>query len=83
VWEVGLFSNLRLLAVVAGTFGLQLAMHHVPALAAIFGGRPVTLDRYVTWVAIALVPVTVIELTKLARRRTGQRRASRDTVVIR
>jgi Ca2+-transporting ATPase len=83
VWEVGLFSNLRLLAVVAGTFGLQLAMHHVPALAAIFGGRPVMLDRYVTWVAIALVPVTVIELTKLARRLTGQRRAPRDAVVFR
>ena len=44
VWEVGLLSNLRLLAVVAATFGLQLAMHHVPALAAVFGGGPVTLD---------------------------------------
>jgi Ca2+-transporting ATPase len=75
VWEVGLFSNLRLLAVVAGTFGLQLAMHHVPALAAIFGGVPVTLDRYVVWVGIALLPVTVIELTKLARRFAGHRRA--------
>ena len=51
VWEVGLFSNLRLLVVVAATFGLQLAMHHVPALAAIFGGVPVTLDRYIVWVA--------------------------------
>ena len=79
VWEVGLFSNLRLLTVVAATFGLQLAMHHVPGLAAIFGGRPVTLDRYVTWVAIALVPVSVIELTKLARRRPGARPASRDS----
>ena len=41
-----------------------------------------TLDRYVTWVAIALVPVTVIELTKLARRLAGHRRASRGPVVV-
>jgi Ca2+-transporting ATPase len=81
VWEVGLLSNLRLLAVVAGTVGLQLLIHHVRALAAVFGSGPVTLDSYIVWVGLALVPVTVLELTKLARRRAGRRRAPCGAIV--
>jgi Ca2+-transporting ATPase len=72
VWEIGFLSNVRLLAVVAGTFGVQLAIHQVPALSALFQGGPVTLDRYVVWGGLALVPVSVLELTKLARRRSGR-----------
>jgi Ca2+-transporting ATPase len=72
VWEIGILSNMRLLAVVAGTFGVQLAIHQVPALSALFQGGPVTLDRYIVWGGLALVPVSVLELTKLARRRSGR-----------
>jgi Ca2+-transporting ATPase len=80
VWEVGLLSNSRLLAVVAGTFGLQLLIHHVRPLAAVFGSGPVALDRYLVWVGLALVPVTMLELTKLACRRADRRRAPCDAI---
>jgi Ca2+-transporting ATPase len=81
VWEVGLLSNFRLLAVVAGTVGLQLLIHNVRPLAAVFGSGPVTLDSYIMWVGLALAPVTVLELTKLARRRADRRRAPCAAIV--
>ena len=37
VWEVGLLSNLRLFGVVLASFGLQIMIHHVPALEGVFG----------------------------------------------
>ncbi len=67
-WAVGAFSNLRLLGVVLVSGLLQMALHHTPALQAIFKLQPLTLLDCVLSVGLALVPVTAIELVKLARR---------------
>ncbi len=37
VWEVGLLSNMPLFVIVLASFALQLAIHHLPALQALFG----------------------------------------------
>jgi Ca2+-transporting ATPase len=67
-WEVGAFTNLRLLAVVVVSVGLQLGIQHVPVAQVIFGmGALSVLDCAVT-VLLALAPVTAIELAKLRRR---------------
>jgi Ca2+-transporting ATPase len=73
-WEVGVFTNMPLLAVVSGSTLLQLGLHYVPAAGSAFGIAPLSVgDRSLTLLA-ALVPVTAIELFKLARRLRLSRR---------
>ncbi|MDP2315287.1 MAG: cation-translocating P-type ATPase [Pseudomonadota bacterium] len=67
-WEVGAFSNLRLLGVVVLSVALQLALHHVPVAQEIFRLTPLSLADCLLSLALGLVPVTVLELAKLYRR---------------
>ncbi|MDO8433715.1 MAG: cation-translocating P-type ATPase [Candidatus Binatus sp.] len=69
VWEIGLLSNLRLFAVVAASFGLQLIIHHLSLLELLFGIEPVTLAQCVWWIVLGLIPLAVLELRKLAKRK--------------
>ena len=45
VWQMGLFSNLQLCVIVVASFALQLAIHHLPALQALFGTSPISLGQ--------------------------------------
>jgi Ca2+-transporting ATPase len=67
-WEVGPFTNLRLLAVAAMTIGVQLAMHHTPIMQKLFKIQTLSLEDCVLSLALGLIPVTVLELAKLVRR---------------
>jgi Ca2+-transporting ATPase len=67
-WEVGAWTNLRLLAVVVVSVALQLAIHHVPFAQHIFQISDLSLSDCALSLALGLVPVSVIELAKLARR---------------
>jgi Ca2+-transporting ATPase len=67
-FEVGWATNLRLLAVVIASVALQVALHHAPATQRIFDIDALTRWQWVVAVAVALVPVSVIELAKLVRR---------------
>ncbi|MDP2308520.1 MAG: cation-translocating P-type ATPase [Pseudomonadota bacterium] len=69
-WEVGAFSNMRLLGIVVISAALQLAMHHVPIAQEIFGLTPLSLGDCLLTVGLGLVPVSVLELSKLFRRRS-------------
>ena len=69
VWEVGLLSNMRLVGVVAGSFGLQLAICHIPVFQRLFGIESVTIDQWVRWFVLGIVPLGLLEARKLARRR--------------
>jgi Ca2+-transporting ATPase len=73
-WEVGAFSNWKLLGVVAVSFVIQLGLHHIPATQTLFQlGRLSAADCTLSVLA-GLFPVTVLELSKLARRwRSGVR----------
>ena len=68
LWEVGVFTNLRLLGVVVASGLLQLGIHHVPSAEATFGIAPLSLSDCALTVIVALIPVTAIELSKLVRR---------------
>jgi Ca2+-transporting ATPase len=78
--EVGVVTNLRLLGIVAASFGLQLVIHHAPALQEVFGTRPMSLAQCVVWIALGAVPVTILELRKLIARRGGDRDRPRPLV---
>ena len=67
-WEVGAFTNLRLLGVVAVSVLLQLGIHHVPAAQQIFEIGALSMADCVLTLLVALGPVTAIELWKLVRR---------------
>jgi Ca2+-transporting ATPase len=72
-WEVGVFSNLRLLGIVGVSAALQIAMHHVPFTQEIFALTPISLRECLISLGLGLIPVSVLELSKVpgrwARRR--------------
>jgi Ca2+-transporting ATPase len=67
-WEVGAFSNLTLLGVVVVSVLVQLGIHHIPATQALFQIGELSLADCALGLSVGLVPVTVLELTKLIRR---------------
>jgi Ca2+-transporting ATPase len=71
-WEVGALGNIKLLAVVVVSFALQLAIIYHPWTPGIFGVNPLTPHLLFIAFVLGLVPVTLIELTKLARRLLGR-----------
>jgi Ca2+-transporting ATPase len=71
IWQVGLFSNLRLCVIVVASFALQLAIQQLPALQTLFGTAPVSWRQWLAWLALGAVPLTVLELRKVLQR-SGQ-----------
>jgi Ca2+-transporting ATPase len=67
-WEVGVFSNWRLLAIVLFSVVLQLGIHYIPFAQRVFRVGPLSLADCVLTLLVALGPVSVIELAKLMRR---------------
>jgi len=72
LWQIGLFSNLRLFLVVAVSFALQLAIHHVPMLQTLFQIEPVSLHQCVTWIGVGFIPLIILELRKVIRHRSNR-----------
>lgn len=71
-WELGMGSNPVLLAVVLASCAIQVALHHVAGLGAVFAILPLTVTDWALCAALGAVTMTVLELAKLARR--GSRR---------
>jgi Ca2+-transporting ATPase len=76
LWALGPFTNARLLAIIALTALLQLALTAVPATRALFHLTSLSLSLALVPVVVGLVPVTLLELSKLAAR-SWQARAAR------
>jgi Ca2+-transporting ATPase len=72
-WAVGAASNGILLAVVALSALVQLALHHVPAMQALFDMRPLSGEEALVALVFGLLPVTAVELEKLRRRARARR----------
>ena len=72
-WEVGAFTNLRLLGVIVCSVLMQLGIHHIPAAQAVFEIGPLSAADCVLTLLMALGPVTMIEVWKLNRRWTARR----------
>jgi Ca2+-transporting ATPase len=71
-WQVGALGNLVLVGGVLGSVLLQLALHHVPWTQALFQIGALSTADHLLCLGLGLVPVTVIELVKLASpRRTS------------
>ncbi|MGE0022639.1 MAG: cation-translocating P-type ATPase [Hyphomicrobium sp.] len=75
IWEVGLFSNVRLFLIVAVSFALQLVIHHSPLLERIFETEPISVAQCAAWIGLGLIPVSVLEAVKLVHSRGSGRSA--------
>ena len=74
VWEVGLFSNMRLFVIVAASFALQLAIYYFPPLEMLFNTKPVSPLMLGQWIALGMIPLAVLETGKFISRRAAQSR---------
>jgi magnesium-transporting ATPase (P-type) len=78
LWEVGLFTNLRLLGVVTISVLVQLGIHHVPAAQQLFQiGDLSPFDCAIT-VAAGAVPLAVLEATKVVKRMVRRQRGGNE-----
>jgi Ca2+-transporting ATPase len=66
--QVGLFTNLRLAAVVVLSVLFQVGLHQIPVLIRLFQLADLPLVDRVLPLLLGLIPVTALELGKLARR---------------
>jgi P-type Ca2+ transporter type 2C len=71
VWQMGLRSNLRLAAVVAAGFAVQLAIHHVPWAQGLFGIAPISLGQCLVWSGLSAIPLILLEVGKVLGRPRG------------
>ena len=67
-WQTGVFTNLRLLVVVAVSVLVQIAIHHTPVTERLFQIAAPSLFETAVALSAGLIPVTLIELGKLVRR---------------
>jgi Ca2+-transporting ATPase len=68
ILRIGPFTNLRLIAVMAGTFLMQVTIQSTPALARLFGITPLGWREWSIAALLGLVPLTAIEIVKVRRR---------------
>ena len=73
VFQVGLFSNIRLLAIVAMSLALQVLIHHSPILERLFGTESLSLGQCAAWLVLGSIPLLVIELEKILRQSQATR----------
>jgi len=66
--EVGAFTNLKLLAVIALSGAMQLSLTQIPALHDLFQLAPLDLRKSLIVVSLGLIPVSILELRKLVSR---------------
>lgn len=71
-WEVGAFTNLRLLGIVLVSGLVQLGLHHIPFAQRLLGTGPLPASDCTLAVALGLIPVSLLECWKLMRRITGR-----------
>jgi len=67
VRAVGLFSNMRLFLIVAGSFALQVALYFITPLEIIFKTGRVTSAMLTRWIILGAIPLAVLESAKLMR----------------
>jgi Ca2+-transporting ATPase len=82
VWQVGLFSNMRLFVIVAASFALQLAIHHIPVLQALFSIEPISLNQCVAWIGLGFIPLAILEIRKTLRQSRKGRESPRGEVTV-
>ncbi|MGR8952146.1 MAG: cation-translocating P-type ATPase [Gammaproteobacteria bacterium] len=69
IFEVGVMSNLWLFVIVSISFSLQILIHQLPTLQSLFSIQPLSWDHCVFWIGLGFIPLTLLEIRKILRRR--------------
>jgi Ca2+-transporting ATPase len=67
LWSVGALSNVALVAVVGASVAIQVGLHHLPLARQLFGLTTLDAHDYALTLGLGLIPVTVLEISKLIR----------------
>lgn len=67
-WEVGAFSNLRLLGTIFLSLLLQIMLHHIPLFQNLFKTQNLSAEKFLLSLGLGLIPVSVLEIMKLIKR---------------
>ena len=70
---MGAFTNLRVLGVVVVSMLVQLGIHHIPATQSLFQLGELPAADCALALGLGMIPVSVLELAKLVRRRLPAR----------
>ena len=73
VWEIGMGTNLRLLAVVVISIALQIASHHVEWLGQLLRTSAMPLSDCLVLLLFGAIPLVVLEIGKIWLRRASVR----------
>jgi Ca2+-transporting ATPase len=76
VFSAESFKNRWLLLAFLGSFALHQFVIYVPALQNVFNTQPLGIHDWIAVIAAALIPIVLIDITKLALARRAKRRAS-------
>jgi Ca2+-transporting ATPase len=68
IWAVGIFSNLKLLIVVAASVVVQILIHHIPVMQQLFHITPLSASDCVLTLTLGCLPWGALELAKLRAR---------------
>jgi Ca2+-transporting ATPase len=71
-WEVGVFTNIKLLCVVIASVLVQLAIHHFPATQKLFQIGALSLADCILTLALGCIPLLALETTKLVKRHAAR-----------
>jgi Ca2+-transporting ATPase len=67
-WEVGLFTNLRLLGIVVASVLVQIGIHHIPATQSLFQIGTLSLADCALTLSLGMLPFAILESLKILRR---------------
>lgn len=73
MWQSGLFKNIYLFIIVGTSFLLQIIIHHVPWLRAVFKIGHVSWSECLIWIALGCIPLLVLECLKMFRQAKGKK----------
>ena len=71
-WQLPLFGNVTILAAVFFTGLLQVAVLYLPGCKTLFEAVPLNMEQWLVIAILSLIPVTIIELTKLVWQAVSQ-----------
>jgi Ca2+-transporting ATPase len=72
VFQLGLFSNRWLVAAFGAVILSELAVIYVPFFQPIFKTMPLTMEDWAIVIGLGIVPLVVVEIVKLIRRKLGR-----------
>jgi len=76
LWEIGVLSNLRLVFVGVALIGLQIYSHHSGFLERFLHTGMLSWRECLTLLAVAFIPVSILEAWKIVRRLLGPRKTA-------